>query len=71
MSNFLQMLPRRLPAALADYLAVTGSDEFQRQAVARRIYSALSREQQAETSQIVEQIVASVQQTGTGIGMVR
>lgn len=71
MSNFLQMLPRRLPAALADYVAVTGRDEIQRQAVARRIYSTLSREQQAETSRIVEQIVASIQQTSTGLGVMR
>lgn len=71
MSNFLQMLPRRLPAALADYVAVTGMDEFQRQAIARRIYSALSCEEQAETSRIVEQIVTSIQQTSTGLGVLR
>lgn len=52
MSNFLQLLPRRLPVALADYVAYTGKEELQRRAIAERIYAALPTDQQAETSRI-------------------
>lgn len=60
MSNFLQMLPRRLPVALADYVAVTGENELQRCAIARRIYAALPTEQQAETSRVYEAMSTNV-----------
>ena len=64
MSNFLQMLPRRLPVALADYIAVTAKDEFQRRAIAKRIYTTLSNDQQTEMSRICETMSASGQETG-------
>lgn len=65
MSNFLQMPPRRLPVALADYVAVTGEDELQRRAIATRVYAALSTEQQAETSRIYKAMIPNALR-GTG-----
>ena len=59
MSNFLRMLPRRLPVALADYVAVTGEEESRRRAIAGRIYAALPTEQQAEISRICEPMSAN------------
>jgi len=64
MSNFLQMLPRRLPVALADYIAVTAEDEFQRRAIAKRIYITLSTEQQAEMNRVCEAMWASGREAG-------
>jgi len=63
MSNFLQMLPRRLPVALTDYVAVTAEYELQRHALARRIYAALPSAQQAETSRIYEAMSTDAQRT--------
>jgi hypothetical protein len=64
MSNFLQMLPRRLPVALADYVASTREDESQRRAIANRIYTALSTEQRAEMSRICEAMSPGERETG-------
>ena len=59
MTDFLQMLPRPLSVALADYVAVTGEDELQRLAIAKRIYTTLPAEQQAEISRICEDLNAN------------
>ena len=68
MSSFLRMLPRRLPVALADYVAVTKDDELERRTIARRIYAALPTEQQAETSRIYRVMSANARRTGNPSG---
>jgi hypothetical protein len=50
LSHFLEMPPRPLPIALAEYLAATGDDEDKRRAIAGRILSTLTAEQRAETA---------------------
>ena len=69
MSNFLQMMPRRLSVALADYVAVTGQAEFQRRDIARRIYGNLSIEQQAELGRLCEAIGANGKAWTSGRGL--
>lgn len=62
MSNFLQILPRRLPVALADYVAETGEDDSRRRVIAGRIYAALPIDLQTETSRICMAMRASARQ---------
>ena len=64
MSSFLHRLPRRLPVALAHYIAFTEENDKQRCAIAKRIYTALPAEQQTEISRLCEAMGAHAQQTG-------
>lgn len=57
-SSFLQRQPRRLPVALAEYLAATRDGDWQRRAIGKQIFSALTAEEQAETARMCGAVCA-------------